>query len=84
MVAETVTPPGSIIISPTQMYNELRVVSDGLKQLVTLVDPALSGLREDLSDHEKRIRTLERKQYVVGAAATAFGAGIAQLLNVFT
>ena len=43
-------PPGSVIITPTQMYAEIRVMSGKVDHLASVLDPALSTIREDVAD----------------------------------
>ena len=43
-------PPGSVIITPTQMYAEIRVMSGKVDHLASILDPALSTIRGDLAD----------------------------------
>ncbi|MFJ2701898.1 hypothetical protein ACIO3R_01700 [Streptomyces sp. NPDC087428] len=74
--------PG-VYIPPTQMYQELRSLSDGLTRVETKIDGILSetrDIRTDLGDHEQRLRTLERARWplptigvLAGVAGTATG-----------
>lgn len=71
--------PGSVLITPTQMYDEMRATREQVQRLANLVDPALGDIRADVTDHETRIRHLERKVWVAAGVAAGAGAGIAQL-----
>ena len=80
-------PPGSVIITPAQMYSEIRIMSEKVDKLATVVDPALSTIREDLggvrivqADHESRLRAIDRRLWLAAVVAAASGAGIAQLV----
>jgi len=43
-------PPGSVVITPTDMYAEIRVMSGKVDHLASILDPALSTIRGDLSE----------------------------------
>lgn len=59
-------PEGSAVVTPTDMYNELREVGKAVAKL----DGKLDKL-EKIDDHESRIRTLEKKNLVIPLAGTA-------------
>jgi hypothetical protein len=79
----TVPDPG-VFISNGQMYQELRSLSDGLTRVETKLDgigQGLTDLGKDVSDHESRIRALERARWplptigvLAGVAGAATGA----------
>lgn len=71
--------PGAVIITPTEMYQEMRATREQVQRLANLVDPALGDIRADVSDHETRIRHLERRVWVAAGIAAGAGAGLAQL-----
>lgn len=79
------TPPDpGVHISSTQMYQELRSLSDGLTRVETKLDgigQGLTDLGRDVADHETRLRTLERARWplptigvLAGVAGAATGA----------
>jgi len=87
MSDESTMPPGSVIITPSQMYAEIRVMSGKVDHLASVIDPALSNLREDVAavrtvqtDHESRLRSLDKRMWIAAILAAASGAGISQLL----
>lgn len=78
-------PDPGVYISPAQMYQELRSLSDGLTRVETKLDGIGQGLTDvgkDVADHENRLRALERSRWplptigvlagVAGAATGAF------------
>jgi hypothetical protein len=75
--------PG-VYISPAQMYQELRSLSDGLTRVETKLDgigQGLTDLGKDVADHETRLRSLERGRWplptigvLAGVAGAATGA----------
>jgi hypothetical protein len=82
-------PPGSVVITPAQMYAEIRTMAEKVDHLAAVVDPALSTIRDDVSeirddlgDHETRIRSIERRVWVFAGTAMAGGAGIAQAASL--
>lgn len=55
-------PEPGIYISPTQMYQEVRALAEGVGRIEGKLDQALRenvDLRGDIQDHEKRLRELE-------------------------
>lgn len=84
-------PPGSVIITPAQMYVEIRAMGTKLDHLSSVIDPALSTIRDDVAevvvdvaDHETRIRAIERWRWLIAGAATAGGAVLAQVAPLLT
>lgn len=79
-------PDGSVVITPTQMYQQIGDLASAVRDLKGAVDPAVSELRHDLGDHETRIRDLEKRRYVspavVGAALT-FAVAVLGVLIAF-
>lgn len=61
-------PDGSVVVTPTDMYREIRDMHDELRALNSSINPALQELRADVSDHESRIRTLERRVWQAAGA----------------
>ena len=58
----TPVPDPGVYISPAQMYQELRSLSDGVTRVETKLDGIGQGLTElgrDVADHESRLRALE-------------------------
>lgn len=74
------TPDPGVYISPAQMYQELRSLSSGVTRVETKLDgiaTGLSDLGKDVSDHETRLRSLERGRWplpTIGVLAGAVGA----------
>jgi hypothetical protein len=75
-----VVPEGSVVITPAQMYTELRAVHDLVRDLKGVVDPALSDIRGDVADHETRLRSVERRQWFATGIATFVSGGGGALL----
>ena len=69
-------PDGSVYITPKQMYDELLRLRDAVQGLCKTLDPALDDIRNDVGDHETRIRALERRMWqAVGASAVLSSLG---------
>ncbi|WP_406000677.1 hypothetical protein [Streptomyces sp. NBC_00829] len=76
-------------ISPAQMYQEMRSLHDAVSRVETKLDGLLGDYKEvkdDLSDHETRIRALERGRWplpTIGVLAGVAGAatGIIAMLR---
>lgn len=74
--------PG-VYISPAQMYQEVRALAQTVGRIESKIDGILDetkDIRADLSDHEQRLRTLERARWplptiaaLAGVAGTATG-----------
>lgn len=77
-------PAGSVIITTTQMYDELRAVHQvvtSTKSALDRIADSVTDARSDVADHEARIRALERSRWAIGGAATLLGAGLSQLVQ---
>lgn len=78
------TPDPGVYISTAQMYQEVRDLAQTVGRIESNVDSLLDGakdIRDDLQDHELRIRTLERVRWpmptigvLAGVAGAATGA----------
>jgi hypothetical protein len=77
-------PPGSVVVTPGDMYAEIRDMGKKLDHLASVVDPAFADIRSDMSDHESRIRGLERRVWALAAVAAGSGAGLSQVLPLLT
>jgi hypothetical protein len=64
------------------MYDELRavhqVVSD-TKSALDRIGDSVSDTRAKVTDHETRIRALERSRWAIGGAAAVLGAALSQV-----
>lgn len=78
MTAEV--PRGAVVITPTEMYREMQEIGKKVDHLTSVLDPALTELRDDNAENKRAIETLSgevrrvdgRQKYVAGAAM-AFG-----------
>lgn len=74
------TPDPGVYISTAQMYQEVRDLAQTVSRIESKVDSFLDeakDIRQDVQDHELRIRTLERARWplpTVGALAGVAGA----------
>lgn len=84
-------PHGSVVVTPTEMYHELRNVGDQLKRLVAVVDPAIAEVRLDVAENKATIhaarselwgevRALDKRLHAVQARLW-FAAGAAVALG---
>ncbi|GAA4663312.1 hypothetical protein [Streptomyces youssoufiensis] len=70
-------PDGSVIITPTEVYAEVRATHDEVKAVSAKLD-ALPELAGKLADHEDRLRVLERARWPLPSLAAVTGlAGLA-------
>jgi hypothetical protein len=72
-------PEGSIIITPTEVYNEVKSLTEAVRQLVAQDAAEVESRRElkarvDLLD--TRLTAVERKMLLFTGAAAAVGAGV--------
>lgn len=70
-------PDGSVIVTPTEMYAEIRAANQKIDHLATLLDPAVQDIRHDVADHETRIRSLEHRVWRAAGMATVAASVIA-------
>lgn len=69
------TDPG-VYISSSQMYQEMRALHDAVTRVETKLDGLRddnAAVREDLSDHETRLRALERGRWPLPSVAALVG-----------
>lgn len=69
--------PG-VYISPAQMYDEVRNLSkavDRIEQKIDSIIDETKDIRNDLADHESRIRSLERGRWPLPTVAALAGVG---------
>ncbi|MFB7597271.1 hypothetical protein [Streptomyces sp. NPDC056160] len=70
-------PDGSVVITPTEVYAEVRATHDEVKSVSSKLDSLpIADHSHLLADHETRIRTLERARWPLPslAAVTSVGA----------
>lgn len=69
-------PDGSVVITPTQMYAEVREIHEMVRAVSSKIDamPVADHART-LDDHEARIRTLERARWPLPSLAAVTGVG---------
>lgn len=80
MTPNAQVPDGSVIITPNEQFAELRATHDEVKTLsqkmeglTNQVGTRLVGLEQSASDHENRLRSLEKKVWGYAGAATILG-----------
>lgn len=69
--------PG-VYISPAQMYEEVRGLSEAVSRIEAKIDGILDetkDIRGDVSDHENRLRALESTVWRAAGGAAVLGAG---------
>lgn len=80
MIPNQAIPEGSVIITPNDMFSELRATHDEVKsvsqQMASLTDTVgnkIANLERSASDHEKRLRDVEKRIYRYAGAAAVIG-----------
>ncbi|MEU2450044.1 hypothetical protein OG264_16150 [Streptomyces xanthophaeus] len=71
-------PDPGVYISPAQMYQEVRGLAQAVGRIESKIDGILDetkDIRTDLSDHEMRIRTLERSRWPLPTIGVLAGVG---------
>lgn len=73
-------PPGSVVVTPYQMYEEMREIGKEVREVKSILDPALANLRSDVSDNREKIESLREKMHSMerrlwGAAGFALAGG---------
>lgn len=69
-------PDPGVYISPAQMYQEMRSLHDALTRIDAKLDALRddnTSVREDLADHESRLRSLERGRWPLPTVAALAG-----------
>lgn len=61
-------PAGSVVITPVQMYEEMRKTHEAVERIEAKLDPVAASLL----DHESRLRVLEKFQWKAVGIATTF------------
>jgi hypothetical protein len=72
-------PEGSIVITPTEVYNEVKSLTEAVRRMVAQDEAEVESRRElkarvDLLD--SRLTAVERKMLLFTGAAAAAGAGV--------
>lgn len=90
MTPGQIIPEGSVVITPTEMYRELRDTHDEVKALsASMLDISdslknvVGDLRASDADHEVRLRALEKLVWRTSGAAAILGAAVSYLINQF-
>lgn len=78
---EVPIPAGSVIITPAQMYDEIKATRAEVQQLSTLLNPAITKIQADVADHEHRLRSLERKVVAASGGAAVLGGGLTAVIS---
>jgi len=68
-------PEGSVVITPTEMYAEMRAIHDSVNSIKDTLDPAVAEIRTDLADHEARIRGMEKRIWLASGAFALISVG---------
>ena len=79
MTAQPPIPEGSIIITPTEVYNEVKSLTDAVRDLIASDKADLdqrTKLEMRVDKLDSRLTAVERKMLLFTGAAAAAGAGI--------
>ncbi len=63
-----------VVITMAQIYSEMQGLRGDVNTMKDVLNPAITDIRHDVSDHENRIRSLERKVWQAAGAAGAASA----------
>ena len=63
-------PDGSVVITPAQMYSQIGTLTDEVRGLKGVIDPALSEIRTDVKDHAKDLDEHRTKLVDLGTRLT--------------
>lgn len=67
-------PDGSVVITPTEMYRELRATHDEVRALGPVLQALTEKVDDKIGDHETRIRSLESAKWRLVGGVTALSA----------
>ena len=73
-------PDGSVIVTPAQMFAEMREMHDEVKALKNVLDPALTDIRTDVKDHELRLRSVEKRIWMASGVAALVSSGAVAII----
>jgi hypothetical protein len=73
----TPIPDGSVIITPTEMYAEMRATHTAVQK----IDAKIDGVPQQLADHETRLRAVEKAVWWTAGAAAVLGGAAGALLG---
>lgn len=76
----TTNQPGSVLVTPADMYAEMRAMSTTMTRMEGKLDAAAS-MQTAVADHESRLRTLERSRWPLPSLAAV--CGVAGLVTGF-
>lgn len=71
-------PEGSIIITPTEVYNEVKSLTDVVRQLVA--ENKADTIPQQVADLQTRVRALEAKVWIASGFAAALGGGLGGII----
>lgn len=81
-------PEGSVVITPTEMYREMLATHQAVRDVASKLDSTqadsvrrIESLEKDYSDHETRLRGLERRVWMAVGVSTAVSGGAAALIS---
>lgn len=69
MTPTTPIPDGSVIITPTEVYSEVRATREAVQQL----SAQIGGVPAQLTDHETRLRAVEKLIWRAAGGAMILG-----------
>lgn len=72
-------PEGSIVITPTEVYNEVKSLTEAVRDLIAsdkADEKARAELRVRVDQIDARLSTVEKKLLLFTGAAAAVGAGV--------
>ncbi len=71
-------PHGSVVITPSQIYDKVLATHDLAKEIKGDLGP----MHDQIIDHETRLRGVERRLWFMAGAAAAVGGGIAEIARL--
>ena len=69
-----------MIVTPAQMFAEMREMHDEVKALKNVLDPALTDIRTDVKDHELRLRSVEKRIWMASGVAALVSSGAVAII----
>ena len=79
MTPQQQIPEGSIVITPTEVYNEVKSLTEAVRKMVAQDEAEIESRRElklRVDGLDTRLSAVERKMLLFTGAAAAAGAGI--------
>jgi len=78
-MTEKYDPPGAVYISTREIYDEVKATRSDVHRLIQTIQEQ----KADITDHEARLREVERKVWMASGIAALISGGGATIIQMF-